>query len=75
MRQAVSAMLYKEYLSKMGQLLNQAGRDVSGTQKGKEKKPNPKTVNCDSEEDEEDDSVLIKWELEWRHKPGAVAIN
>lgn len=71
-------MLYKEYLSRIGQPLNQE-TEKRKAERRKERKRNPKEalqqVDSDSEEDEEDDASLIKWELEWWQKPGAVIIS
>jgi len=45
----------------------------------RERKKNLKSeaeqTDSGSDEDKEDDSTLIKWELEWWQKPGAVIIN
>jgi hypothetical protein len=71
-------MLYKEYLTRIGLPLNQQA-ERHKAERRKERKRNVETEtepdNCDSEDDEEDDSILIKWELEWWRKPGTMIIN
>ena len=40
-------------------------------------KRNPKPIieESDSENEDEEDPVLIKWETEWRRKPGSIIIH
>ena len=65
-----------DYLSRQGQSLNAEDEREKAECKKKQRQntePSPKEENVgdDSEEDNEDDPVLINWEKEWWRKPGA----
>ena len=70
-------MLYREYLDRIGQPLNQEA-EKRRVERRRERKKNQEAEveqdHSDSDEDEEE-PALIKWELEWWKQPGAVIIN
>ena len=69
-------MLYKEFLDRIGQPLDeQAERRRAERRKTKKKNPKLGTEVSDSEDDEEEDPALIAWELEWWEKEGAAIIH
>jgi hAT family C-terminal dimerisation region len=70
-------MLYKEFLSRIGQPLDeQAERRRAERKKAKKKNPKPVAQEAsDSEDDEEENPALIAWELEWWAKEGAAIIH
>ena len=58
-------ILYKDYLARIGQPLNQEA-EKRKAERRKERRKNPKLsndINSDSEKDAEEDQALIKWEL------------
>ena len=71
-------MLFKEYLARIGQPLDQEA-EKRRTERRKERKKNPKPISeqaeSEGEDEEEEEPELIKWELEWWQKPGAVIIS
>ena len=71
-------MLYKEYLARIGQPLDQEA-EKRRAERRKERNQNPKPFSeqpeSDGEDDKEEEPELIKWELEWWRKPGAVIIS
>jgi hypothetical protein len=70
-------MLYKDYLSRIGQPLN-TEKEKRKAERKRERRKNPQAeveVDSDSEDDEEEEPELIKWELEWWRKPGAPIIT
>ena len=69
-------MLYKGFLDRIGQPLDeQAERRRAERRKTKKKNPKLGTEVSDSEDDEEEDPALIAWELEWWEKEGAAIIH
>jgi len=59
-------MLYKEFLDRIGQPLDeQAERRRAERRKAKKKNPKMGAEANDSEDEEEEDLVLIAWEVEW----------
>ena len=70
-------MLYKEFLDRIGQPLDeQAERRRAERRKAKKKNPKPVAQEAsDSEDDEEENPALIAWELEWWEKEGAAIIH
>jgi len=70
-------MLYKKFLNRIGQPLDEQA-ERRRVERGKAKKKNPKRVGeeaSDSEDDEVDDPALIAWELEWWAKEGAAIVH
>ena len=69
-------MLYKEFLDRIGQPLDeQAKRRRAERRRAKKKNPKMETEEVsDSEDDEEEDLTLIAWEMEWWAKEGAAII-
>ena len=70
-------MLYKEFLHRIGQPLDEQA-ERRRAERRKENKKNPKLGSeeaSDSEDDEEEDPALIAWELEWWKKEGAAIIH
>ena len=70
-------MLYKEFLDRIGQPLDEQA-ERRRAERRKENKKNPKLgaeEASDSEDDEEEDPALIAWELEWWEKEGAAIIH
>src|SRR5436190_1299712 len=70
-------MLYKEFLDRIGQPLDeQVERRRAERRKTKKKNPKPGAEEAsDSEDDEEEEPALIAWELEWWKKEGAAIIH
>jgi len=69
-------MLYKEFLDRIGQPLDeQAERRRAERRKAKKKNPKMGAEANDSEDEEEEDPVLIAWEVEWWAKEGAAIIH
>ena len=73
-------MLYKDFLVRNGNPLNeeqQSARQECRERRRKARKQAPQPVNDDSDESDsdEDDFVLIKWEMEWWRKEGATIIT
>jgi len=75
-------MLYKDFRTRNGNLLNEEQERERQERKEKCKKAKrkliPGSVVSESEdeegEDEDEDPVLIKWEMEWWRKEGASII-
>ena len=70
-------MLYKEFLDRIGQPLDEQA-ERRRAERRKENKKNPKLgaeEASDSEDDEEEDPALIAWEMEWWAKEGAAIIH
>ena len=70
-------MLYKDFLVRTGDPLNEEA-ERRKTERRKERKKKLKSVEEDiseSDEDEDNDAVLIRWEQEWWRKEGATIIT
>jgi hypothetical protein len=70
-------MLYKEFLGRIGQPLDEQA-ERRKMERRKERKKNLKMrveEASDSEDDDEEDPALIEWELEWWQKEGAAIIH
>ena len=69
-------MLYVDFLVRSGNSLNEE-EERSKAERRKERKKNPKTLeeNVTESENEDDDPVLIRWEQEWWRKEGATIIT
>lgn len=70
-------MLYKDFLVRSGDPLNEEAERCKAERR-KERKKKLQTAEEDiseSDEDEDDDTVLIRWEQEWWRKEGATIIS
>ena len=70
-------MLYKEFLDRIGQPLDEQAERLQAERR-KARKKNPKLgaqEASDSEDDEEENSALIAWELKWWAKKRAAIIH
>ena len=73
----METMLYKEFLDRIGQPLDeQTERRRAERKRAKKKNLKMRTEEVsDSEDDEEEEPALIAWEMEWWAKEGAAIIH
>jgi len=68
-------MLYKAFLIRNGDLLNEEAERGKVERRKERKKVKNVEEDVSESEDEEDDPILIRWEQEWWRKEGATIIT